>query len=41
MFQLPWEHDEVKRVIEAFDCRVLAVETVDENNDEGVNNHEE
>ena len=40
MFQLPWEHDEVKRVIEVFDCRVLAVETVDENDNGGVNNHE-
>lgn len=39
MFQLPWEHDEVKRVIEAFDCRVLAIETVDENDDVGGDNN--
>lgn len=30
-FQLPWEQEAVKRVIDLFDCTVLTIERVDDN----------
>lgn len=30
MYQLPWEHPDVRRVIEAFDCIVMEIEKVQE-----------